>query len=224
MKKITPSIQGKYNIFGYTKWKARALTCFTNGAKVHDHFLKKYITRSEDEKISPENWKEYKGKAGEPILSDDENLMLPYLFNESVPVSKEGIIRQGFGEDDGPTNIRALHISQSLALKLHSSHLDRIDNICIVGGSAKNSFLRQIITDVFNAPSYSIKNADFAAPIGCAISGARRILKTSYKKAAEMFVQKDESTALKPVEQSTSRVKYLIEQYSLLEEDHTEDQ
>ncbi len=220
MKKILPSLKGEYNIFGYTKGKAMSLSCITNGAKVHDHFIKEYIISSSSEVINKKHWQEYDKKTGESQLSEDEKLMLPYLSDESVPLCKQGIIREGFREDDAQSNIRALHIAQCLALKLHSSHLDKINNICIVGGSSKSLFMRQILTDAFNAPCYSIKNPDFAAPIGCAIAGARVILRTSYQKAAEMFCQKDESTILQPNRKNHTIINHLLERYSAFEEKH----
>ncbi len=220
MKKILPSLKGEYNIFGYTKGKAMSLCCITNGAKVHDHFVKKYIIGSSEGVINKMHWQEYDKKTGESQLSKDEKLMLPYLSDESVPLCKHGIIREGFGKDDAQSNIRALHIAQCLALKLHSFHLDKINNICIVGGSSKSPVLRQILTDVFNAPSYSIKNSDFAAPIGCAIAGAKAILKISYQKAAEMFVRKDESTKLQPNKNNLPIIKHLLERYAAFEEKH----
>ncbi len=224
MKKIIPSKKGEYNIFGYTKGKAMALCCITNGAKLHDYFLKKYIPSSMDKDISISHWREYTKIPGNSILKKDEKLMLPYLFNESVPVCKSGIVREDFDENDVRTNIRALHVSQCLSIRSHSSHLNRVKNICIVGGQSKNPFLRQMVTDVFKAKSYSIKNADFAAPIGCAISGARHLMNISYKKAGKLYMLKDKSTVLKPIRKNVSTIKHLLKRYADLENKHIQQQ
>jgi len=217
MKKIIPSITGEYNIFGYTRGRALALTCITNGSKLHDSFIRKYIIKSDTEDITTAHWREYERTAGANILAKEEPLMLPYLFNESVPVARAGIIRDGFDENETAINIRALHISQCLSLALHSSHLRQVKHICIVGGQSKNPFMRQMVTDVFKAKSFSIKKPDFAAPIGCAVSGARYLLNISYKKATDQFVQKDNSSLLKPVKKNRTIIKYLLKRYADLE-------
>jgi len=222
MRKLIPSLNGEYNIFGYTKRKAMGLSCFTNGAKLHDYFLRKYLSLSEENPITKFHWEKYQEKVGDRLLSKDEPLMLPYLFNESVPLCKKGIVRDGFSEDDAEKNIRALHISQPLSLRLHSSHLNKVKSICIVGGAAKNLFLRQMITDVFNVESFSIKNSEFAAPIGCAISGAKVFMDISYKKAINWFMKKDAESYLKPISKNQSVIKYLLKRYEELEKKHLE--
>ncbi len=133
-----------------------------------------------------------RGRA-EAILREDERLMLPYLRDESVPLRPAGIVRDGFDDQDARVNIRSLHVSQVLSLKLHSGHLSRTDALCVVGGAAQNRFLRQLIADVFDSNTYNIRHAGFAAALGCAISGARAILNVSYEEAAGRFVQIDRS-------------------------------
>jgi xylulokinase len=220
MKKIIPSLTGEYNVFGYTKGTAMALSCITNGGKVHDQFIKKYIVKSQNKEITGADWDWYLKIAGTTTLSTQENLMLPYLMDESVPLAKAGIIRDGFNETSTEINIRALQVSQALALKIHSSHLSKVNKICIVAGGSKNPFLRQLITDVFNAETYTIMNSDYAAPLGCAISAAKTLLKTTYTAAANKFVQKDESSTLKPIKGNIPVVKRLIERYTALEGKH----
>ena len=215
MEKIVPSINGEYNIFGYTKNKAMSLMCITNGGKVHEYFLRKYIVN--DREITKTDWSEYIKKTGNYLLDKKEYLMLPYLMDESVPLHKKGFVREGFDENNAEINIRSLHISQVLGLKLHSCHLSNVDNICIVGGGSKNKFLRQLITDVFNVKTYSIKNSDYAAALGCAISGAKYLLNITYKEAANRFVQKDLSTFLKPIKENVIIAKTLLSRYSKLE-------
>jgi len=217
MKDIIPSSTGEYNIFGYTPGNAMALSVFTNGGKVHDYFLKKYITASEDNGLIKESWDSYVLAAGDPLLAENENLMLPFLQDESVPLIKKGIVRDGFGEDNANANIRALTMSQALSLKLHSGHLGDVDSICIVGGGSGNRFLNQIISDVFNAKIYRIKNAGYAAPFGCAISGAKSVLGISYDEAAEKFVEKDESSYLNPIKENIPKSRALCERYKRLE-------
>jgi sugar (pentulose or hexulose) kinase len=74
-----------------------------------------------------------------------------------------------------------------------------------VGGGSKNHFLRQIISDVFNAPSNSIRAAEYAAPLGCAISGARNALGLTYAQAMKRFVQADNSKALEPLKRTSQQ-------------------
>ncbi|MCP4756230.1 MAG: hypothetical protein GY866_35660 [Proteobacteria bacterium] len=217
MEEIVPSLEEEYNVFGFTKGKAMALAVFTNGGKVHDTFLKRYLNQPDDKKPGPNEWREYTAKAGQPLLEAEERLMLPYLMDESVPLRKRGIVRNGFTEDDGQTNIRALHLSQVLSLKLHSSHLGLVEELCVVGGGSKNELMMQLIADAFQAGTYSIAKADVAAPMGCAISGAVTTLGISYKEAIRRFVQKDPDSFHSPVPENAEPMEALIERYRRLE-------
>ncbi|MBN1439507.1 MAG: hypothetical protein JW929_08865 [Anaerolineales bacterium] len=220
MKKPVPSATEEYNVFGYTKGNAMALSVITNGGKLHEAFLRKYIVRSDDKPLSRADWDAYSKAAGGAALSADEKLMLPYLFDESVPLCKAGIVRQGFGEDDAAANIRALYVSQTLSLKAHSGHLSNIGSFAIVAGGSKDPFFRQLITDLFGAESFIIQNSDYAAPLGCAISAAKHALNVSYEQAADMFVVKDKNSFLKPIKENAAVVGRLLERYKMLEEEH----
>jgi len=221
MRNIVPSENGEFNVFGYTPGNAMALSVISNGAKVHDFFLRNYLLKETDRDIEARDWAEYIKMAGPSQLRQDEKLMLPYLLNESVPVRKTGIIRDGFTANDPSENIRSLHISQVLSLRAHSSHLDKVNDICIVGGASKNIFLRQLISDLYNSRTYTIQNADYAAPMGCAISGARFLLDISYDEAAERFVQVDHSTVLMPIKGNVNEGALLVKRYNDLENDYS---
>lgn len=221
MKDITPSSIGEYNVFGYIPGSAMALTVFTNGAKVHEVFLEKYVKRRRSNKGVEKEWEAYVSAAGAAILSDNEKLMLPYLMDESVPVRPRGIVREGFDEQDADANIRALHISQVLSLGLHSRHLSHLDEICVVGGGAGNRFLRQLIADVFDAETYTIKHASFAACLGCAISGAKVLLHIPYEEAANKYVRADKASQVEPLRQNQSAIQILLHRYEELEKSTT---
>lgn len=216
MDDIIPSKSGEYNIFGYTKNRAMALSVITNGGKVHETFLRKYL--SKEQTLTKEDWETYIDMAKRPSeeLREDEPLLLPYLMDESVPLAKKGIIRDGFNEDDGILNIRALHISQVLSLKIHSSHLSSVKEICVVAGGAKNPFLRQLIADIFKVKCWSIKETDFAAVLGCAISGLKKIRNFSYEDAVKLVVKKDETSITES--RSSPYIEKLITRYKMLEE------
>jgi xylulokinase len=217
MDEIAPSSDGEYNIFGYTPGRAMALAVFTNGAKVHEFFLDKYISGGADSGGLKGYWDEYVSAAGESTLIEDERLMLPYLMDESVPLRRMGIVRDGFDETDAEVNIRALHISQAISLRLHSSHLSGADTICVVGGGAGNRFLRQMIADAFDAATCTIQHADFAAPFGCCVSGARLLMNTTYEEAAERCVRVDEASFLHPLGKNRSPIRTLLRRYEALE-------
>jgi xylulokinase len=217
MRKIVPSASGEYNVFGYTPGNAMALTVFTNGAKVHEFFLYKYVTKGTAGGAVGDGWEAYVSAAGEAILRDDERLMLPYLRDESVPLRAAGMVRDGFDDQDAPVNIRSLHISQALSLKLHSGHLSRTDALCVVGGAGRNRFLRQLIADVFESNTYNIRYAGFAAALGCALSGGRAILNISYEEAASRFVQIDGASSARPLEANRNPVRKLLRRYEALE-------
>jgi xylulokinase len=217
MRKIVPSVSGEYNVFGYTPGTAMALTVFTNGAKMHESFMEKYIAKNTSGGEGDSKWEAYVSAAGEPTLREEEPLMLPYLREESVPLRAAGIVRDGFDDQDARMNIRSLHVSQALSLKLHSGHLSETDALCVVGGAAKNRFLRQLIADVFDSNTYNIRHAAFAAALGCAISGARAILNMSYEEAAGRFVQIDEASSARPLEANRNLVRKLLRRYEALE-------
>jgi xylulokinase len=215
---ITPSPQGEYNIFGYIPGRAMALSVFTNGSKVHDHFLGRYLLQEENREITAQDWEAYVRAAGPFELNPEEPLMLPYWQAESVPLRPGGIVRQGVLDTDAGANIRALCISQILSLRLHSDHLSDPASICVVGGGARNSFQMQLIADVFQAKTYNIDHADFAAPLGCAISGARKVLGLSYEDAARKYVQRDGTSVRVPNPDAPATVKRLLDRYRELEE------
>lgn len=217
MEKIAPSKNEEYNIFGYTKGKAMALSVITNGAKVHDQFLKKYLPGSDKKPADSSDWKKYVETAGDPLLSGDEKLLLPYLFDESVPLRKKGIKRDNFTGDYAEENIRALILSQVLSLKLHSNHLGKVNDLCIVGGGARNSLMMQWIADAFNTEVFTIENFPVAAPLGCAISAGVKSLNISYEEASEKFVRKDLSSLKKPIPENIRTIQKLVKRYEEFE-------
>jgi xylulokinase len=217
MRKIVPSAGGEYNVFGYTPGTAMALTVFTNGAKVHEAFLDKYLPADSEKNDINARWDGYVAAAGEAVLQEDEPLMLPYLREESVPLRPAGIVRDGFDERDAGVNIRSLHISQALSLKLHSGHLSRTQTLCVVGGASRNRFLRQMIADAFNADTYSIRHAGFAAALGCAISGARTLLDTTYEEAALRFAQIDQASSVRHAPENQQTILKLLRRYDKME-------
>ncbi len=217
MRKIVPSAKGEYNVFGYTPGKAMALTVFTNGAKVHESFLDKYVTKGRQSTDAASRWEAYVSAAGEAVLQEDEPLMLPYLRDESVPLRPAGIDRDGFDDQDPQVNIRSLHVSQVLSLKVHSGHLRWTDALCVAGGAGRNRFLRQLIADAFDSNTYNSRHAGFAAALGCAISGARAMLNVSYEEAASRFVQIDKASFANPIEVNRHPVQELLRRYEALE-------
>ncbi len=159
--------------------------------------------------------------AANPRAADvtaDEPLMLPYRYAESVPVAPAGIVRDGFGEDDAAANVRALHLSQALSLRLHSSHLEEVGELAVVGGGSRNAVFRQMITDLFGVPTYRIRNADSAAPLGCAISAARWAEGLSYAEAANRYVQREPHSEVHPEPSRRDAYDALLERYRALED------
>ncbi len=219
MEKIVPSKDEEYNVFGYTKGKAMALSVITNGGKVQDYFLRKYVLKSEDRSPGEMDWQKYIDLAGDPFISNDERLLLPYLLDESVPLRKKGIIRDNFPEKYAGVNIRALIISQVLSLKLHSGHLGEVNDLCVAGGGAANSLMMQWIADAFDADTSTIENPAIAAPLGCAISAAVKALGISYEEAAERFVRKDTTSVRKPILKNVKTMQGLVKRYQKLETD-----
>lgn len=217
MQEIIPSSTGEYNIFGYIPGRAMASTVFTNGAKVHEFFLEKYIAMKGHESVAKKDWGSYVSAAGESIINDNEKLMLPYLLDESVPRRSRGIVRDGFDDRDLEADIRALYISQALSLRLHSNHLNNAGALCVVGGGSKNRFLKQMIADVFDASIYTIRHADFAAAFGCAISGAKTLLRVSYEESASRFIQVDRASLVDPIRGNQTAIQALLCKYAALE-------
>ena len=217
MRDIEPSSEGEYNIFGYTRGQSMALSVITNGAKVHDNFIMAYLQVPNNKKPGAREWALYTSYAGQLELKPDEPLLLPYLMDESVPLKDKGIHRDRLHPDNAAGTIRALHLSQVLSMKCHSSHLGAVDQLCIVGGGARNELMRQWMADAFDAVTYSIKHADLAAPMGCAVSGAAHVLSLSYEKAIQGFVKRDETTICRPDKKNNAIINQLQHRYLLLE-------
>jgi xylulokinase len=217
MEKIVPSKNGEYNVFGYTKGTAMALSVITNGGKVQDHFLREYVLKNEERSPDITDWKKFINLAGDPLLSCDEKLLLPYLLDESVPLRKKGIVRDNFPAHLAGVNVRALILSQVLSLRLHSDHLGEVKELCVVGGGARNSMMMQWIADAFDAETYTIENPAVAAPLGCAISAAAEAINISYKEAAKNFVRKDPSSVRKPIPENVKTMHGLVQRYNEFE-------
>ena len=209
MAKAEPSPSGDFNVFGYADRTAMALSVITNGTKLHDEFRDAYAGGS---------WEEYaRLAAGASSVREDEPLLLPYRSAESVPLAPAGVVRDGLSEDDPAANIRALHLSQALSLRLHSSHLEEVRELAVVGGGSRNALFRQMISDVFGVPTYRIRNADSAAPLGCAMSAARWAEGLSYREAAERYVQRESDSVVEPNSGLREVYDALLERYEALE-------
>jgi sugar (pentulose or hexulose) kinase len=142
-------------------------------------------------------------------------------MDESVPLRKSGFVYDGLNSSDAKSVIRALHVSQALSLKIHSSHLTNVSSICLVGGGSRNNFMKQILADVFDTKIYCLENTVYAAPIGCAISGARHLRGLSYEEAAEKYVHSRDMKKCSPLGMNTDVVKILLERYAKLEKSNT---
>jgi xylulokinase len=199
----------EYNVFGYVPGRAMALSVITNGTKVHDAFRKKYASGG--------TWQEYGELAGPREVTAEEPLLLPYLQDESVPLKRAGVVREGFEEEASQTNVRALHLAQALSLRLHSAHVSDPQSLTVVGGGSQNEALRAFITDAFGAPTFRIRNGDLAAPLGCAIAAARYALGIDYADAARRFVQVEEGSWMGPQSGVERTYADLLERYAELE-------
>ena len=199
----------EYNVFGYTPGTAMALSVITNGTKVHDKFRREYA--------HGETWDEYERRAGGRTVDPEEPLLLPYLQAESVPRAPAGFVRDGLSAGDREANIRALHISQALSLRLHASHVASPEAIAVVGGGSQNDALRAYTTDAFGRPTYRIRNGDFAAPLGCAIAAARHLLRCSYEAATARFVAVEAGSELSPLGRNDAAYDRLLTRYRQLE-------
>ena len=209
MTQVVPSEDDSYNVFGYRPGYAMALTVITNGGKLHDQFCSRYAGG---------DWGRYAELAGtEDLDGDSEPLMLPYLSDESVPVAPAGIVRDGVSEDDPAGNVRSLHFSQVASMRLHSRHLSDVERLCIVGGGYRNTLMRQALADAFQAETYTIDNADMAAPFGCAVSAARYALGMSYPEAAERFVRASSEGRCRPTPERGEQYRKLVARYAELE-------
>ncbi|OHD65062.1 MAG: hypothetical protein A2096_16865 [Spirochaetes bacterium GWF1_41_5] len=218
MKNLVLPASRDYNVFGFAGKSAMALSCFTNGGKLHEYFLRKYLIKNRDARLRSADWENYQAACGSALLSADEKIMLPWLYAESVPPVQAGIFRENFNEENAAENIRALHISQVSALALHSGHLNTEGALAIAGGGSSSKFLRQLISDFFNKETFVIKNADLAAPFGCALSAAVHILQLSYQEAWKIFIRADESSRLFPIKENRTPCRILLERYRQLEE------
>jgi xylulokinase len=209
LQEPSPEPGAEYNIFGYIPDSAMGLSVITNGAKLHDHFRGTYLGGAD--------WGSYARSTGGRKVREEEPLMLPFLQAESVPQAQAGIRRLGLDEADARANIRALHISQVLSLRLHAGHISKVDQIAVVGGQSQNDALRRFLTDAFGVPSYRIAEGEAAAPLGCAIAAARHSLGISYRRAAERFVQAEPRSRMEPELSLRPVYEKLLARYAELE-------
>jgi len=214
MDRVKPT-NGEFNVFGFIPGKAMYLLCFSNGGKLHEDFLRKYILYGGAQKPQPADWAKFQDLAERTGFG--EHIMLPYLVDETVPLASAGIRRQGFTEDEIEKNISALYFSQAAALRLHSREIGDPDEICIVAGGARNQVFRKLISNVFNAVTYTIHDADFAAPLGCAISGARQVLDCEYEEVCHRFIQRVAESVIEPDETESKRFEEYLQNYAAFE-------
>lgn len=214
--KVMPS-NGEDNVFGFIPGKSMSLVCFTNGGKLHEEFLRRYLKISK-KKLTTQEWADYEAFAERG--SRNEHLMLPYQFAESVPVAPVGVVRDGFDDENAVINIAALYLSQMAAVRNHSRHMQIPSEICMVGGAGESIIARRITANMFNRKTYNIKDSKFAAPLGCAIAAMRYALGISYEEAIERFVQKEPKSVISPTEQEVERMKGVTKRYEQLEKDY----
>jgi xylulokinase len=218
MARAEPSPTGDFNVFGYAEKSAMALSVITNGAKLHDEFRDTYAGGSWDEYARlAAGGADAAAAAAAAAVSQDEPLLLPFRSAESVPLAPAGIVRDGFPEEDAEANVRALHLSQALSLRLHSSHLGEVRELAVVGGGSRNALFRQMITDCFGVPTYRIRNADSAAPLGCAMSAARWAEGLSYRDAAARYLQREPDSVVEPHPDRSEVYRALLDRYEALE-------
>jgi xylulokinase len=217
MDALSPSPSGEYNVFGYTPGRAMALSVITNGGKVHDSFSREYVMKGGGQAPCAADRDAYARLAGGPALSPEEPLLLPYLLDESVPLKKRGIVRAGFAEGEARANVRALHVSQALSIRLHAGHIREPASLCVVGGGSRSLLMRQLLADLFGCEVYSIADAASAAPFGCAVSGLRHLRGLTYDEAAGLAVRHDRSSTCLPLAENAGVTAGLLERYKSLE-------
>ncbi len=218
-KEISPS-NGEDNVFGFIPGRSMSLVCFTNGGKLHEVFLRRYVLKGAGRDITAGDWEEYESL----VLREGfgQHIMLPYLFPESVPVAPAGIIRHGFDEHDTGKNISALYFSQMAALRNHSRHMEMPAEICMVGGGAQSPVMRQLAANIFDRIVYTIGNAEYAAPLGCAIAAMRHVLGISYEDVGR-FIEKIPESVTHPVVSKVKQLRRAVEEYDRLEKQHALD-
>jgi xylulokinase len=216
--KVSPST-GEDNVFGYIPGKSMSLICFTNGGKLHEEFLKRYILQGQEREPTAEDWAQYKEVASQGGFG--KHLMLPYLLAESVPVAPAGIIRDGsFDENDPAMNIAALYFSQLAALRVHLGPIQIPGEICMVAGGGKDHVMRKLAADIFGATTFTIEDAGYAAPLGCAIAAMREVLKLPYDEVTSRFVQRIPESITIPDMMNNSRLLPSVERYKAFEKLH----
>jgi sugar (pentulose or hexulose) kinase len=77
--------------------------------------------------------------------------------------------------------------------------------------------LIQWFADAFNAETCTMISPEVAAPLGCAISAAVKILDISYEEAAKIYVKKDLASIKRPIPENVKTMKGLLKRYNELE-------
>ena len=96
--------------------------------------------------------------------------MLPYFSAEIVPnVSRPGVVRQGFEEENAAANVRAVIEAQALATKIHSTWMGvEVQSLSVTGGASVNPQILQVYADVHDCPVHRFQTTNSAA-LGAAL-------------------------------------------------------
>ena len=179
---------GEDNVFGCKPGRVMSLVCFTNGGRLHEEFCKRYAEGS---------WERYHELAGQ--AQPASHLMLPYMYDESVPRRKAGIVRDGFDESDASANIRALYDSMILSSRAHSKHMKIPGKIWVLAGGGKSHVLTQGVADAFDRETGTLAQYKHAAVFGNAMAGAADVLGISYEQAIRTFARELSGSNRKPI-------------------------
>jgi xylulokinase len=151
---------GTGHVFGSPTGEFMGITVFSNGSlareRVRDHHA---LT-----------WDGFSRALGASAPGNGGALMLPWFEPEITPtVPVPGVRRQGFDQDDAPSNVRAVVEAQMMALVLHSRWMGvTVDAVHATGGAAANDAILRVMADVFGAEVRRVDVSN-AAALGAAL-------------------------------------------------------
>uniref|UniRef100_A0A8D0HPG7 Xylulose kinase n=1 Tax=Sphenodon punctatus TaxID=8508 RepID=A0A8D0HPG7_SPHPU len=163
IKEPTPALEGHILCNPIDSQTYMALLCFKNGSLMREKIRDDFASGS---------WDEFSKALTSTAIGNYGNLGFYFYVLEITP---EAVGIHRFNRDNikvpkfpKEVEIRALIEGQFMAKRIHAEKLGyKIGEILATGGASHNKDILQVLSDVFNAPVYTIDTANSAC-LGCA--------------------------------------------------------
>nr|XP_032634443.1 xylulose kinase isoform X6 [Chelonoidis abingdonii] len=217
IKEPTPALEGHVFCNPVDSQAYMALLCFKNGSLIRE--------RIRDDCASG-SWDEFSKALKCTVVGNDGNLGFYFDVIEITPEAV-GIHRFNRDNDKVPyfpkeVEIRALIEGQFMAKRIHAEKLGyKImprTRILATGGASYNKEILQVLSDVFNAPVYTIDTANSAC-LGCAYRAIHGLVaETSVSLAEVVKLAPEPRLIVTPTAGANQIYQPLLKRYAELEQ------